>query len=133
LPYRSLRFEHTHHENCDSWQSVGTVNYPNDHPYTRITEMKKITGQQSTGTSLVTEYPSAEGDPYYPIPRQENQDLFRKYAEMAEQEKNVSFTGRLAEYKYYNMDQVVASALILATKLINAMEYDNHPMEPEVA
>lgn len=87
LPYRSLRFEHSHHENCESRQSVGTVNYPNDHQYTRITEMKKLTGQKCTGTSLITEYPSAEGDPYYPIPRKENQDIFRKYAEMAENEK----------------------------------------------
>jgi UDP-galactopyranose mutase len=116
LPYRSLRFEHTHHENCESRQSVGTVNYPNDYEFTRITEMKKLTGQKSTGTSLITEYPSSEGDPYYPIPRQENQALYKKYAEMAEQEQRVSFTGRLAEYKYYNMDQVVASALALAEK-----------------
>jgi UDP-galactopyranose mutase len=116
LPYRSLRFEHSHHENCESMQSVGTVNFPNDHQYTRITEMKKLTGQVNKGTSLITEYPCAEGDPYYPIPRQENQALFKKYAEMAEQEQRVSFTGRLAEYKYYNMDQVIASALALTEK-----------------
>lgn len=113
LPYRSLRFEHKHHANFESKQSVGTVNYPNDYEYTRITEMKKLTGQKHPGTSLITEYPSAEGDPYYPIPRKENQELYKKYVEMAEREKQVSFTGRLAEYKYYNMDQVVASALAL--------------------
>jgi UDP-galactopyranose mutase len=122
LPYRSLRFEHTHHADCNAWQPVGTVNYPNDHAYTRITEMKKLTGQHCTGTSLVTEYPTSEGDPYYPIPRQENQELFHRYAELAERETQVSFVGRLAEYRYYNMDQVVASALHLTAALIQSRE-----------
>ena len=118
LPYRSLRFEHTHHSNCYSWQPVGTINYPNENAYTRITEVKKLTGQESFGTSLVTEYPTSEGDPYYPIPTQKNNELFSKYANMGEKEKNVSFVGRLAEYKYYNMDQVVASSMTVAKRLI---------------
>lgn len=125
LPYRSLRFEHTHHTNHESWQAVGTVNYPNENMYTRITEMKKLTGQHSPGTSLVTEYPCDEGDPYYPIPRHENQILFKKYLEMAEREQNISFVGRLAEYKYYNMDQVVASALALCEKLVTKYKKAN--------
>lgn len=118
LPYRSLKFSNKHIENCSSWQQAGTINYPNCHDYTRITEMKKITGQVCSGTSLVIEYPCDEGDPFYPIPRKENQELYKKYLEMSENEENVSFTGRLAEYKYYNMDQVVASALKLSHDLI---------------
>lgn len=120
LPYRSLRFEHKHLTERDSIQTVGTVNYPNNHEYTRITEFKHLTGQSTSGTSVVEEYPSAEGDPYYPIPKKENEDLYRKYRELADHEVNVHFVGRLAQYKYYNMDQVVASALKLAEELQNA-------------
>jgi UDP-galactopyranose mutase len=118
LPYRSLRFEHTHLSKQDNYQPVGTVNYPNDHEYTRITEFKHLTGQRCTGTSIVREYPSASGDPYYPIPRPENQQLYQKYLELAEATPSVTFIGRLAEYKYYNMDQVVASALKTATDML---------------
>lgn len=116
LPYRSIRFEH-HHVTIDRVQSVGTVNYPNDHQYTRITEFKHLTGLSAKGSSLVYEYPTAEGDPYYPIPRPENEVIFKKYSEVAEQETSVHFVGRLAQYRYYNMDQVVAAALALARKL----------------
>lgn len=117
LPYRSLRFEHEHLAAQDEYQPVGTVNYPNDYDYTRITEFKKLTGQDCTGTSLVREYPSAEGDPYYPIPRPENEALFKRYQALADQEDGVHFVGRLAQYRYYNMDQVVGAALALADKL----------------
>ncbi len=111
LPYRSLRFEHEHLPATAQYQQVGTVNYPNEHAYTRITEFRHLTGQTHAGTSLVREYPQAEGDPYYPIPRPENEALFKRYEALAKGCADVSFVGRLAQYRYYNMDQVVAAAL----------------------
>ena len=110
LPYRSLRFEH---ETLDmEWaQPVATVNYPQTEAFTRITEWKHLTGQQHAKTSIVREYPSAEGDPYYPVPRPENQALYRRYEAMADAAQDVWFVGRLATYRYYNMDQVVGQAL----------------------
>ena len=110
LPYRSLDFEHESLSQ-EQYQPVGTVNYPNDHDYTRITEFKYITGQQHDKTAIVREYPTAEGDPYYPVPRPENEELYKRYESLAAQEENVTFVGRLANYRYYNMDQVVAAAL----------------------
>lgn len=118
LPYRSLRFEHEHLPRCAQYQPVGTVNYPNDHAYTRITEFKHLSGQRIAGTSIVREYPTAEGDPYYPIPNPANEVLFKRYEALAEAESDVFFIGRLAQYRYYNMDQVVAAALTLARRLI---------------
>ena len=118
LPYRSLRFEHQHLENTEQYQSVGTINYPNDFEFTRITEFKHLTGQQHPATSIVREYPTAEGDPYYPIPCDENEILFKKYKSLADCEKNVTFVGRLAEYRYYNMDQVVGAALNAVDKIL---------------
>jgi UDP-galactopyranose mutase len=118
LPYRSLRFEHEHLADTAQYQPVGTVNYPNDHAWTRITEFKHLTGQQHAGTSIVREYPQAEGEPYYPIPRDENEALFKRYEELALAEKNVTFVGRLAQYRYYNMDQVVGAALAAAKRLL---------------
>ncbi|MDB5843968.1 MAG: UDP-galactopyranose mutase [Polaromonas sp.] len=111
LPYRSLSFEHQHFPDTPEFQPVGTVNFPNDYAYTRTTEFKHLTGQKHTGTSIVREYPQAEGDPYYPIPRPENEALFKRYQALAEKEQKVTFVGRLAQYRYYNMDQVVAAAL----------------------
>ena len=111
LPYRSLRFRH---ETLDrEWfQAVGTVNYPSeDVPYTRISEYKHMTGQSHPRTTLTYEYPAAEGDPYYPVPRPENQALYKRYEALALATPNVSFVGRLATYRYYNMDQVVGQAL----------------------
>jgi UDP-galactopyranose mutase len=96
---------------------VGTVNYPNDHNHTRITEFKHLTGQRCRGTSIVREYPQASGDPYYPIPRPENEALYRQYRELSA-DGNVTFVGRLAEYRYYNMDQVVGAALKVASNLL---------------
>jgi len=118
LPYRSLRFEHEHLPGIEQYQEVGTVNYPNDHAYTRITEFKHVTGQKHSGTSIVREYPQADGDPYYPIPREENEALFKRYETLAKQEANVTFVGRLAQYRYYNMDQVVGAALTAAKRLL---------------
>lgn len=119
LPYRSLRFEHEQISGVEQYQPVGTVNYPNDHAYTRITEFKHLTGQDHPDTSIVREYPQAQGDPYYPIPRPENDALFKKYQALAEEEKNVTFVGRLAQYRYYNMDQVVGAALSVAKKILS--------------
>lgn len=118
LPYRSLRFEHEHLPETTRFQPVGTVNYPNDHAYTRITEFKHLTGQEHRGTSIVREYPEAEGDPYYPVPRAENEVLFKRYESLGIAERNVTFVGRLAQYRYYNMDQVVGAALKAAETLI---------------
>ena len=117
LPYRSLRFEHKILEQ-ERFQPVAVVNYPDPQtPYTRITEYKHLTGQTHPWTSITYEYPSAEGDPYYPIPRPENQALYKKYEALADANPNVTFVGRLATYRYYNMDQVVGQALAAFRKL----------------
>ena len=111
LPYRSLKFDHQTLDQ-EQFQEVAVVNYPSeDVPYTRISEYKHLTGQQSPVTTVTYEYPSAEGDPYYPIPRPENQDLFKKYEALADSTDGVTFVGRLATYRYYNMDQIVGQAL----------------------
>lgn len=123
LPYRSLRFEHEHLAGTTRYQPVGTVNYPNDYDYTRITEFKHLTGQSHSGTSIVREYPGSTGEPYYPVPRPENQALYQRYAKLAEQEDHVVFVGRLAEYRYYNMDQVVARALKLFETKVQPLLY----------
>ncbi len=110
LPYRSLRFEHVTLDK--PWhQSVGVVNFPQTNDYTRVTEYKHLTGQEHAKTALTYEYPSAEGDPYYPIPQAENQELFKKYERLALATPDVWFVGRLATYRYYNMDQIVGQAL----------------------
>ncbi|HEV8544543.1 MAG TPA: UDP-galactopyranose mutase, partial [Verrucomicrobiae bacterium] len=116
LPYRSLRFDFETHEK-PVYQAGPVINYPNDYAYTRITEFKYLTGQESSKTTIVYEYPQDEGDPYYPVPRQENAELYKKYATLAEETPDVYFAGRLATYKYYNMDQVVAQALTLFGKV----------------
>ena len=111
LPYRSLKFDHRTLE--EEWhQPVAVVNYPDPEvPYTRISEYKHLTGQQAPNTTITYEYPSAEGDPYYPIPRPENQALYKRYEALADETENVTFVGRLATYRYYNMDQIVGQAL----------------------
>jgi len=132
LPYRSLDFQN---ESFDAaqlkerepiagkagfWQPAMQVNYPNDHDFTRIVEVKHATGQRCENTTIVREYPAdyvGNREPYYPIPAPAAQSLYRQYAELAEQEKNVSFVGRLATYRYYNMDQVVGMALAEFEKL----------------
>ena len=116
LPYRSLEFKHETHLK-PVFQPAPVVNYPNDYAYTRITEFKYLTGQEHPLTSIVYEFPKAEGDPYYPIPRPDNAALYKKYHELAEATPGVHFVGRLATYRYYNMDQVVGQALTLFGKL----------------
>ena len=121
LPYRSLEFRHETLAR-EQFQQVGTVNYPNDYAYTRITEFKHITGQQHASTSIVYEYPRAEGDPYYPVPRPENAALYKLYEDETERLDDVTFVGRLATYKYYNMDQVVGQALAAFKRISKALQ-----------
>jgi UDP-galactopyranose mutase len=117
LPYRSLEFKFET-INTARHQAVAVVNYPNDYAFTRVTEIKHITGQEHPKTTLVAEYPRADGDPYYPVPRPENAALYKRYQELASETEGVYFVGRLATYKYYNMDQVVAQALATYSKMV---------------
>lgn len=121
LPYRSLEFEHKTLQQS-RLQEVAVVNYPNDHTYTRITEYKHLTGQVHPFTSVTYEYPQAAGDPFYPIPTDNNAAYYKRYAQLAESLPNVYFTGRLGTYRYYNMDQVVAQSLTLFKKLMGVKE-----------
>ncbi len=133
LPYRSLEFKH---ETLDreTFQSAPVVNYPSESvPYTRITEFKHLTGQQHPKTSVVYEFPRREGDPYYPVPRAENTALYKRYQELAEQTPGVYFVGRLATYKYYNMDQIVAQALATVGKIVGAKRADLVRPQPQLA
>ncbi len=124
LPYRSLEFRHETLPQAQL-QAVGTINHPNDSPYTRVTEFKHLTGQAHPWTSVVYEHPRADGDPYYPVPRAENQALYRLYEAEAERlQQQVTFVGRLATYRYYNMDQVVGQALAAFRRLA--------PRHPEI-
>ena len=121
LPYRSLEFRHVTVPE-ERVQPAAVINYPNDYAYTRVTEFKQLTGQTHHKSALVYEYPRAEGDPYYPVPRAENAQLYRKYEALAEATENVTFVGRLATYKYYNMDQVVGQALATFKRLKQRQE-----------
>ena len=121
LPYRSLEFEFKTID-AEYFQSTGTINYPNEQLYTRITDFKYLTGQKHTKTAVVYEYPKAEGDPYYPVPRPENAELYRRYQQLASTVSDTYFVGRLATYKYYNMDQVVAQALTTFKKITSEQQ-----------
>ena len=117
LPYRSLSFRFETREVADGThhQPVGQINYPDEAvPYTRTTEFRHLTGEGGTRTTVAYEYPTAEGDPYYPIPRPENRELYARYRALAATARGVVFVGRLARYQYLNMDQVVARALLAA-------------------
>lgn len=129
LPYRSLRFEHRTLDQ-EVFQPVSVVNYPApDVPYTRITEYKHLTGQTHPRTSISYEYPCADGDPYYPVPRPENAELYRRYKALADATPGVTFLGRLGTYKYYNMDQVVGQALALYQRIAQDAGV-THEVEP---
>jgi len=117
LPYRSLEFKHETHD-TETFQEAPVINYPNEQAYTRVTEFKYLTGQKHHKTAVVYEFPRAEGDPYYPIPRPENTELYRKYQALANARDDVHFVGRLATYKYYNMDQIVGQALTVYSKMV---------------
>ena len=129
LPYRSLEFKHETHD-VPVYQQATVVNYPNEHLYTRVTEFKYLTGQEHAKTSIVFEFPKAQGDAYYPVPRKENSELYAKYKALADRTPKVHFVGRLATYKYYNMDQIVAQALttygkIAGMKRVEALAYSH--------
>jgi UDP-galactopyranose mutase len=113
LPYRSLRFEPETLEK-EFYQPAMQVNYPNEESFTRIVEIKHATSQQLPATTIVREYPEdfqVGREPYYPIPAPDARMLYQKYADRAATEPNVTFVGRLATYRYYNMDQIVGMAL----------------------
>jgi UDP-galactopyranose mutase len=133
LPYRSLKFDHRTLE--EEWhQPVAVVNYPDPQvPYTRISEYKHLTGQDSPVTTITYEYPSAEGDPYYPIPRAENQALYKRYEALADATEGVTFVGRLATYRYYNMDQIVGQALATFRRMDERRKRLGEPRETAVA
>ncbi len=120
LPYRSLRFEHRTLEQ-EQFQPVAVVNYPQTEDYTRITEYKHLTGQKAPKTSISYEYPTDVGDPYYPVPRAENEALYKRYEALANARQDVWFVGRLATYRYYNMDQVVGQALATFRRIQDAL------------
>jgi UDP-galactopyranose mutase len=123
LPYRSLEFSFET-LNTPRHQPAAVINYPNENLYTRVTEFKYLTGQEHPKTTLVYEYPRATGDPYYPIQRPENAELYRKYQMLAAATAGVHFVGRLATYRYYNMDQVAAQALTLYAKITGQSRRD---------
>jgi UDP-galactopyranose mutase len=116
LPYRSLEFRHETLP-VETFQPTPVVNYPDQREYTRVTEFKYLTGQRHPMTSIVYEIPRADGEPYYPIPRAVNAELYRRYKALADVTPGVHFVGRLATYKYYNMDQIVGQALALVDRL----------------
>ncbi|WP_242955538.1 UDP-galactopyranose mutase [Lachnoclostridium sp. An196] len=121
LPYRSLRFDFEYLDQKD-YQGHSVVNYTVSEDFTRITEFKYLTGQKAPGTTIVREYPfaytGAEGEiPYYSIANEANQALYEKYRALTEKIPNVWLLGRLAEYKYYNIDAMVMKALELTEKI----------------
>ena len=118
LPYRSLRFEHEQLPGVPKFQPVAVMIYPEHPTCTRISEFKHMTGQEHTGTSILREHPQADGAPYYPVPCPESDALYARYAALAAEQRSVSFVGRLAQYRYYNMDQVVEEAMQTAKRLL---------------
>lgn len=118
LPYRSLEFKFKTLD-TGKFQNAAVVNYPNDHDFTRITEFKQFYLQDHKKTTICYEYPKAEGDPYYPIPAEKCHEIYLKYKKEADKLKNVYFVGRLAEYRYLNMDQVVHEGLRLFERIKN--------------
>lgn len=119
LPYRSLRFRFET-ANVERLQPAACIHHPNEHDHTRVTEFKHLTGQSHPKTTVAYEIPTAEGEPYYPVPSPAARALYERYRELAEATPGVHFTGRLATYRYYNMDQVVAQSLTLFDRLAGA-------------
>lgn len=116
LEYRSIKFVH---ETLDQeyFQENSVINYPNEHEYTRIVEYKHITGQKHPKTTIVKEYATDQGEPYYPVPNPANQEIYEEYRREADKLTDVHFVGRLANYKYFNMDQAFKNALELYERL----------------
>jgi UDP-galactopyranose mutase len=123
LPYRSLEFE-LRNESTPDLELVlpaASVNEPSeDVPFTRVTEFRHMTGQSHDSSTLAVEYPRSEGDPYYPIPRDDTRELYKRYERRAADLPDATFVGRLARYQYLNMDQVVAQALSTFDKLVDS-------------
>jgi UDP-galactopyranose mutase len=117
LGYRSLRFDFRNYRR-ESFQASSVINFPNDYEYTRTTEYKKITGQEAGSTTVSYEYPCNEGDPYYPMPTADNQQLYAKYAKEAKKEGNIVFAGRLGSYRYLNMDVACFEGMEIARDLL---------------
>jgi len=124
LPYRSLEWDLVNEPTPDGGlsQPTGSINFPSEHvPHTRKTEFRHLTGQSQHGSSTIAvEYPRSEGDPYYPIPRDDTRALYKQYEQLAAELRNVTFVGRLARYQYLNMDQVVAQALATFDRLVES-------------
>jgi UDP-galactopyranose mutase len=118
LPWRSLEFEHQHHEGRELRQTVGTVNFPRANVmFTRVTEWRHLTGQDCDWTTQTLEFPLGVGDPYYPVPAADAHELYRRYEELARDTPGMTFVGRLARYQYLSMHQVVGQALKAARNL----------------
>ena len=129
LPYRSLSFRHVTLEK--EWhQPVAVVNYPQTQDYTRVTEYKYLTGQRHPRTTLTYEYPCDDGDPYYPVPRPQNAEMYKKYERLANADESVWFAGRLATYRYYNMDQVIGQALATFRRINGSLPLNAPPIVP---
>lgn len=122
LPYRSIDFKFETHDR-ERFQEGAVINYPNDHAFTRITEFKYLTGQKHSKTTVVYEFPKADGDPYYPVPCPENRLLYQRYEALTSSLPDVHFLGRLGTYRYYNMDQVVAQSLSLFDRIRSSTEH----------
>jgi UDP-galactopyranose mutase len=121
LPYRSLDFRFEYYP-IPEYQPKAVVNYTVSEDFTRITEFKKLTGQNAEGTTIMKEYPCAytaeDGQiPYYAINNPENQALYEQYRKLGGQYQNLLLLGRLAEYQYYNIDGIVAKAMEVAEKI----------------
>ncbi len=116
LPYRSLKFKYLNY-NKEFYQDWCQINYPNDYDYTRIVEIKHATGQKISKTTIMKEIPSTVGEPYYPIPTKENHIIYHKYKKEAKKYLHTYLIGRLAQYRYFNMDQVIEEALNLFRKI----------------
>ena len=132
LPYRSLRFVHETRD-VETLQPVGTVNYPQDQDYTRITEYKHLTGQVHPRTSVTFEYPAADGEPYYPVPQADTRATYKRYQALADALPDVWFVGRLATYRYYNMDQIVAQSLATFARIRDDLALPPGPVADAVA
>src|SRR3989344_581654 len=113
LRYRSLKFVHESHTGREYFQAYSQINYPNEEEYTRIVEIKHATKQKCPNTTIVYEYPIWDGEPYYPVPNEKEREVYQKYSQEARKLNDVYFIGRLATYRYLNMDQIVKEALEL--------------------
>lgn len=115
LQYRSLKFEEERRFDCGFIQQSIMINHPSEEvPYTRVIEYKHlpyVENSKNSNSIIIREYPSEIGEPYYPIPSKENQELYEKYQQLAKESKSVHMIGRLANYKYFNMDQAIRNAL----------------------